>query len=196
MFIDNEFPNLPKGSQNLEASPKELGLSRADLWAFAGLIALDEIQLKTKAYCDIDEYGYTCDQVQCFRPFHGSRFRNMFQTGRVDCQPKSDDPNHQYLTGQTEVHPNKNGNGKDTVNFFQEHFGLGPRAGLALMGVHTIGQFNPMTAHVDYAWVRDRGARNELFNNEYYQMMSLKPSKIKTGLCTGTMGKDSSPLIF
>ena len=173
-----------------------MGISRADLWAFAGLIALDEIQQKTKAYCHISPHNYTCGQVECFKPFNGEKFSQMFQTGRIDCHSKSDDPSHQYLSGQIEIHPNKNGNGEDTVNFFQDHFGLGPRAGLALLGAHTIGQFNPMTAHVDYAWVRDRGARNEIFNNEYYQMLSLKPSKIKTGYCTGTMGKDSLLLIF
>ena len=38
---------MGKDAPNLEASPKDLGMSRADLWAFAGLVALDGLQKKT-----------------------------------------------------------------------------------------------------------------------------------------------------
>ena len=178
-----EFPNEPK----LEASPQKLGISRADLWAFAGLVALDEVQQRTKKLCLMDEHGYTCEQNQCYSPFNQAQFESMFETGRSDCVPKdANNPKQGYLASQEEVHPNQHGNGQDTVAYFKSNFGLGPRESLALMGVHTVGKFNPMTAHNDYAWVRDREERMELFNNEYYQMMSLKPSKIKS-YCTGTM---------
>ena len=86
--------------------------------------------------------------------------------------------------------PNQYGSGEDTVSYFHDNFGLGPRQGLALLGIHTVGKFNPMTAKNDYAWVRDRGERTELFNNEYYQMMSLMPYKIKSGICSGTMSDE------
>ena len=187
-----EFPNEPK----LEASPQKLGISRADLWAFAGLVALDEVQQRTKKLCLMDEHGYTCEQNQCYSPFEQAQFESMFETGRSDCVPKdANNPKQGYLASQKEVHPNQHGNGHDTVAYFKSNFGLGPRESLALMGVHTVGKFNPMTAHNDYAWVRSRKERNELFNNEYYQMMSLKPSKVKS-YCTGTMNNEPAKAEF
>ena len=171
-------------------SPKDLGISRADLWAFAGLLALDEIQQKTKKLCQMDEIGLTCNHTQCFSPFQVEQFESMFKTGRSDCEPKSSHEKQGYLAKKVEVHPNQHGNGQDTVNYFQSNFNLTAREGLALLGIHTVGKFNPMTAHNDYAWVRDRGNRPDLFNNEYYQMMSLMPYRIKTGFCTGNMADE------
>ena len=196
LYIEADFPEnriFKNPNFKLEASPKDLGISRADLWAFAGLVALDEFQQKTKAYCKVDNVGLTCNQRLCYKAFDASKFQSMFSTGRSDCDPKTDATTKQkYLSSKIEVHPNKNGAGQDTVNYFENHFGLGPRAGLALMGVHTVGQFNPMTAHLDYAWVRDRENRNELFNTEYYQMLSLMPAYTRPS-CTGTM--DDKPAV-
>ena len=44
---------------NLSKSPFELGISRADLWAFAGILALDEAQRTTRSQCD--NYNYDRD---------------------------------------------------------------------------------------------------------------------------------------
>ena len=43
---------------NLSKSPFELGISRADLWAFAGILALDEAQRTTRSQC----YNYNYDR--------------------------------------------------------------------------------------------------------------------------------------
>ena len=182
----NEFDNEPQ----LDESPQELGISRADLWAFAGLVALDEFQSRTRHLCTIDEDAYTCKQTQCFSSFDQNQFEKMFKTGRKDCEPRfPNSPKLGYLASKVENTPNQYGNGQDSVDYFKKDFKLKPRQSLALLGIHTVGKFNPMTAHTDYAWVRDRGSRQELFNNEYYQMMSLMPSRIKTSYCTGNMSK-------
>ena len=47
VYTNVNFPPMGKDAPNLEASPKDLGMSRADLWAFAGLVALDGLQKKT-----------------------------------------------------------------------------------------------------------------------------------------------------
>ena len=46
-----------------------------------------------------------------------------------------------------------------------------------------------MNSRTDYAWVRSifNSKRIELFNNEYYKVISLKSAKVKDGLCTGTL---------
>ena len=200
LYTDKDFPDLSmigvdefENAPELEKSPQELGISRADLWAFAGLVALDEVQSRTRQLCLMDEYGFTCDQTQCFSSFDQKQFEKMFKTGRKDCKPRfPDNPKLGYLAKNLESTPNQFGNGQDSVNYFNKDFKLKPRQSLALLGIHTVGKFNPMTAHTDYAWVRDRGLRQELFNNEYYQMMSLRPSRIKTGFCTGNMSKLAS----
>ena len=46
---------------NLSKSPFELGISRADLWAFAGILALDEAQRTTRSQCD--NYNYDRDHL-------------------------------------------------------------------------------------------------------------------------------------
>ena len=122
LYIEADFPEhkiLNNPDFKLDASPKDLGISRADLWAFAGLVALDEFQQKTKAYCDVDAVGKTCDQAVCYKPFEAAKFASMFSTGRSDCDPKKDvTAKQKYLSSKIEAHPNKNGAGQDTVNYF------------------------------------------------------------------------------
>ena len=202
IYTDKDFPtnddlkkvgverDFHEDEPKLDKSPRDLGYSRADLWAFAGLVALDEFQTRTRQLCFIDKHAYSCDQTECFSPFDQTQFEAMFKSGRRDCEPRfPDNPKLGYVASEKERTPNQHGNGEDSVEYFERDFKLGPREGLALLGVHTVGKFNPMTAHNDYAWVRDRGSRQELFNNEYYQMMTLMPSRIKTRYCTGNMCK-------
>merc|ERR1712018_282144 len=60
LYTEVDFPNWKKKWPNLDASPYELGMSRADLWAFAGLVALDFFQLRTDELCTEEEYAATC----------------------------------------------------------------------------------------------------------------------------------------
>ena len=84
LYTDVDFPLMGKNRPNLEASPKDLGMSRADLWAFAGLVALDNIQMKTKELCNGDIDASMCgdNSTSCFSPFPESS-RLLFKTGRV-----------------------------------------------------------------------------------------------------------------
>ena len=40
LYTDKDYPEMLPGMANLEMSPLELGMSRADLWAFAAVLAL------------------------------------------------------------------------------------------------------------------------------------------------------------
>ena len=57
----------------------------------------------------------------------------QFKTGRKDCSP---DPNEArpFLTSRSEIHPNAQGNGVQTIDFYKENFGLTAREGIALTG--------------------------------------------------------------
>ena len=161
---------------NFGASPKELGMSRADIWAFAGLLAIDEYLKFTRSFCNHFEGNYTCGDptYECFTTM--PKLENFFKTGRRDCEPKENATNNnQYLASKVEVHPEEGGNGQWTVDYFEKNFQMNPQETLALMGAHTIGNFNPMTAKIDYAWVRPfDGKRNKMFTNEYFKVISLK----------------------
>ena len=58
LYLDKDFPS----ASDLEDSPKNLGISRADLWAFAGLVALDQVQSQTQEMCLHNSYNYTCNE--------------------------------------------------------------------------------------------------------------------------------------
>ena len=116
MYTDKNFPLMLEHEATLKDSMKNLGYSRADFWAFAGLIALDEVQRKTKGICTFWDWTYTCKENGCYTQLPDD-FLKLFKSGRSDCQPK--DPNdlkHLYLTDKVEAHPDKNQNGPKTVN--------------------------------------------------------------------------------
>ena len=89
IYKEVNFPNI-YNHPNLPKSPFELGISRADLWAFAALVALDEVQLKTKKLCHDKPFTMMCgdNSTSCFSPYPMSG-KFMFKTGRSDCIPKS-----------------------------------------------------------------------------------------------------------
>ena len=84
VYTNVNFPPMGKDAPNLEASPKDLGMSRADLWAFAGLVALDGLQKKTMKSCEKNLYAAMCgdNSTSCFSPFPESS-RLLFKTGRI-----------------------------------------------------------------------------------------------------------------
>ena len=57
----------------------------------------------------------------------------VFRTGRKDCVPEGDQK-RAFLTSRQEIHPDSHGNGKQTVDFYRENFGLSAREGIALTG--------------------------------------------------------------
>ena len=98
----------------LEASPFELGMSRADLWAFAGILALDEAQRTTRSQCENYLWESTCNDTStsCFTPFPKST-ENLFKTGRVDCIPQDTATENgkewKYLASKVEAGPDHSG---------------------------------------------------------------------------------------
>ena len=186
MFLEKDFPT----QCDLEDSPKNLGISRADLWSFAGLVALDQVQKQTEVLCSQFAYNFTCNDwdTPCYSPFPG-KAKKLFKTGRSDCIPKYPGTKWEYVSSKKEAEPDLHGSGPIMAQYFGDHFNLSPRQGLALMGAHTLGQFSTFSAHIDYAWVRGQGddSRNELFNNEYYKTLVGKPAHVKDKYCTGNM---------
>ena len=185
LYMEKDYPS---GAPTLSESPRDLGMSRADLWSFAGILALDEVSRRTRAYCDAFEPEFTCgDWSPCFAPFP-EEFSDLFFTGRADCVSEAESERLQYLAPLSEDSPHAVATGQETADYFKQKFGLTPRESLALMGAHTVGKFNTFHTHLDYAWVRDR--KTKIFNNEYYKTLALRPAHISDHLRNKTcLGK-------
>ena len=187
LYLEKDFPS---SAPKLNKSPKDLGISRADLWAFGALVALDELQERTRTYCANFEHQLNCGDwdMSCFSPFPES-IKSIFKTGRTDCQPAAHaTAKTKYLASKVENAPANYATGPMTADYFKKNFGLEPREGLALMGAHTVGGFSTFKAHADYAWVRELDShRNEIFNNEYYITLTAKDKHVKDEYCVGKM---------
>ena len=46
----------------------------------------------------------------------------------------------QFKTNKPEVHPNPEGNGDSTLDFFSKEFGFSARETAAILGAHTLGR--------------------------------------------------------
>ena len=162
LYTDRKYPKnmAPK----LEMSLKESGKSRADLWAFAAITAIEYGIESNNAVCNgtfnnnpkkqcNQEKGM--DECQVKVPEGALRF----QTGRVDCGAD-------YKTDRAERHPNIMGNGAMTTDFFKSEFGFSPRQSVAIMGAHTMGRLHPKISLFRYMWTT---FGTELFNNGYYK---------------------------
>ena len=126
--------------KSLQAS----GKSRADLWALAGIVAVEYSANENNLACEGKVYT---DKIKgCGRrDVLGSDCKIQmpkidFFTGRTDCNAASyPDPNYDsrqdFKTFKKEKHPNAHGNGDDTLNFFNTEFNLTPREATALMGM-------------------------------------------------------------
>ena len=64
----------------------------------------------------------------------------QFQSGRADCVSEYEGEHEQFKTDRAETHPNPEGNGDATLDFFRDQFNFSARETAAIMGAHTIGR--------------------------------------------------------
>lgn len=165
-------------SESLQAG----GKSRADLWALAGIAAVEYTMRVNNEVCDS---GRSVDQdrskLRSNRPeFVGQCLysqgsdsckaiptRNLvFKTGRRDCISR-----WQYKTFKKENHPTARMSGRHVTEYMRDNFGFTGRETVAIMGAHTIGVYHTEKTGFKYVWT----TRNEMsFNNEYYRNMVLQ----------------------
>ena len=94
-----------------------------------------------------------------------------FQSGRKDCISEYPESYEQYKTDRPEKHPNPEGNGDATLDYFYEEFGFSGRESVAIMGAHTLGRMRPQHSLLKYVWTVRAG---NLFNNAYYKNFAKK----------------------
>ena len=168
-FTPDRYKKL--SGKKIVGSLKENGKSRADLWAFAGLAAVELAALAHNSLCDEADMTKYCggqpeDVGSCF--YKIPKFD--FQYGRKDCVPTCDGPNafYGFCSQATEIHPDPQGNGKSVTDFFRDQFDLTARETIALMGAHNFGHTNEkISGFRHYPWVK--GFKTKALNNEYYK---------------------------
>ena len=151
-MLEEFYTNPDFGPENakLETSFKESGKSRADLWAFATLMAAKFSIQQNNLACDNE--GKSDDQCtdNARKLYDNCKIqipRNFkFKTGRKDCLPNPD-LSKDYLTERPELHPHLHGNGVDTIDYYKTNFGLDAKLAIALHGgAHSLGT---LINHVD-----------------------------------------------
>ena len=119
------------------------GKSRADLWALSEIWALEVAAEKNNVKCGSSKPAPCPNQRDKSSPSCKINLpKKALKTGRADCVPScTGSNNYPFCTMSKEVHPNPQGNGTETANFFKNHFNLNlnPREAIALMGAHTLG---------------------------------------------------------
>ena len=168
-------PHFPQGvtTEALPMSMKESGKSRADLWAFAALVA-SKYGIDNNNLACAGEPRTTCGYVYHFESDCTLEWDQPppFKTGRKDCTP---DPNlsRPFITLRPEIHPNVQGNGPETVDYYSANFNFTAREAIALMeGAHAFGTFNLEISMRPYSWTREQ---QRLLNNQMFRNAASRP---------------------
>ena len=143
--------------------------SRADLWALAGMVAVEYSINENNLACSAStlawaQKGGVCGRRDVDTPDCQIKMMQMtFRTGRTDCTPGA----KPYVASKTEVHPSSFGNGPATLQWFKTNFGFSnPIDVVALMGAHTLGKLDQRNSFFKYFWNR---GEHSYFNNQFYK---------------------------
>lgn len=160
----------PFVNPSLNASLRQAGRSRADLWNLASMVALERTIERANRACDLDfharqqntllESREACE-IKLTKPL-------KFLTGRSDC--RSDDPEGRgYVTTMHEIHNRMFAEANTIVDFGKSEFNLDAVRWVALMAIHGSVHF-PANLGVKYTWVGPG-----YLSNVYYKMIANRP---------------------
>jgi len=168
--------DFPRRTPWTALSPQQSGKSRADLWAFATLVAVQySLDLNNQVCADPEPHRHwpwgQCHPREGLEDCAVTAPRSLtFTTGRKDCIGDVPDK-PAYATTREERHPNPESNGPGTVDFFKRDFGFNGRETVAIMGAHTLGKLNPHQSLFRYTWKTNSG---KLLNNGYFRNMARR----------------------
>ena len=174
IYTDKDFPY--DAAPSLPESLKSSGKSRADLWAYAAKVAVEYSVERNNYHCENkpeeDDWNgsFIGDSKDCQRLMDDEQCKLIlnreidFQYGRKDCIPT--DPENPYKASKEEVHPNPEGNGDDTLDFFKSQFNFNGKESVAILGSHTLGKMTVEHSLLKYSWTSRGG---HIFNNGYYR---------------------------
>jgi hypothetical protein len=147
------------------------GKSRADLWAFAALVAVRHTMNNNNGMCETYEPTTGCllekgSETFCAFNMTTPDFQPAFRTGRSDCEADCGPKFPDFCTTAHEVHPNPHGNGNETGEFMNKHFGLNVQEATAVLGAHSIGRTHKVNSMFRSEPWTPQGVQD--WNNLYY----------------------------
>ena len=176
--------NWPPGAASLPESLKNSGKSRADLWQFAGNVALE------KAIVESNESGlqignHTAETNLCAQIGKENCQMRLdkpipFRTGRIDCVPDKAlkwTP-YDFEATRKERHSNTYGTGKQAIDDMKRDFNLTAKESIALFALHGLSVMgrNPEEA-AKYKWIGGSVDQNNMkttFSNMYHKILNGK----------------------
>ena len=140
----------PFKEASLAGSLQQLGKSRADLWQFAGLVALERALERANRACDLDKWAR--QQVSLLEGREACEIKLRaplkFWSGRADCQPAEGGPG--YKASKEEVQPLLLGDANHATDFFLTEFNMSAEHSQALQAVH--GAVHSADIGMKYSW--------------------------------------------
>ena len=159
----------PFKEASLTGSLQQLGKSRADLWQFAGLVALERALERANRACDLDKWAR--QQITLLDGRDACEFKLRaplkFKSGRADCIPE--DGGSGYKASKTEVQPLLLGDAKHSTDFFLTEFGMSAEHSQALQAVH--GAVHSAAVGLKYTWFG-----SGYISNMYYKWIANHPT--------------------
>ena len=153
----------------MNASLKQLGKSRADLWQFGGLIALERALERANRACDLDYWAR--QQVTLLEGREACEFKIhsflKFKSGRADCVSEDKDGSG-FKASKEELQPRMMGDARHTTDYFMEQFNMDPEHSQALQAVH--GAVHQAEVGTKYTWFGPG-----YISNMYYKWIANHP---------------------
>ena len=172
LYTNSRPPFSNSRKFRLDTSLQDAGKSRADLWAYAGLVAIEISSYLHNNFCDPNGEGLCPGQFDERSPScHYSLPNITFRTGRRDCIPSCSgaDSFYAFCSSADEKQPDALGNGDSVTKFFKDSFNFTPRESIAILGAHSLGHAHEqISGFRHYPWTS--GFQNVLNNNYYKQM--------------------------
>jgi len=166
--LEKIYTNIdwPFQEASLSASLQQLGKSRADLWQFAGLVALERALERANRACDLDYWAR--QQVTLLEGREACEFKLKaplkFWSGRTDCVSEDKD-GRGYKAAKQENQPRLLGDAVHATDYFLNDFDMSPEHSQALQAVH--GAVHSADVGVKYSWL---GAG--YISNMYYKWIA------------------------
>jgi len=158
----------PSSAPALNTSLYQAGRSRADLWQFAGMVALEMEVERANFACD---YDYNSgNQVRMLEGKEKCFFKlfkpSVFRFGRRDCVP---DPAKKvtdlpYEATDEESHAKSYGGAKQVLDSLKTDFNMTAEEGISLFAVHALqGQQHNHRLPFQYMWIGNPHLTNVFF---------------------------------
>ena len=175
----------PPGAKELSSSLKESGKSRADLWQFAGNVALERVIKMSNENCNNDIYGQNIHKSRSNPERHVSAIEGRqkcemklekpipFRSGRIDCIPNESlkwSP-YPFEATKEEKHSNPHGTGDRVIKDLKEDFNLTARETISLMALHGLSGDRNDEMFTKYNWI---GGTRYTFSNMYFKFLNGK----------------------